>query len=478
MSNDEPDKLSIANADGERYRALLDRMDEGFCIIEMLFDGEKPVDYRFLEVNPAFERHTGIVDAQGRLMRDIAPEYEQHWFEQYGEIALTGQPRRFEAPARALGNRWYDLNAFPVGHPQQRRVAILFSDITERRRIEQSLQESEARFRQFSEASTNVLWIRNAATLRMEFASPAFERLYGRPCDPASGGESGVRCWARLIVPEDRKRVLGNFRRVRAGERVDQEFRIRRADTGELRWMHNADFPLLDANGRVQWLAGIGMDITSGRDATERQSVLVAELQHRTRNLIGIIRSLADRTADDAVSLDAFRNRFGERLAALSRVQGMLSQLAAGAKVSFDTLLRIELVGHGAIDGTEEKVTLDGPSGVPLRSRTVQTFALALHELATNAVKYGALSGEHPDGRLVVRWHVEPGPDDTPSWLHVEWQESGVAMPHVNAPARGGGYGRELIERALPYQLRAKTSYELGADGVRCTISLPISGGG
>lgn len=131
----------------EKYRSLFERIDEGFCIIEMIFDGPTPVDYRFVEVNPAFEHHTGIVNAQGRLMRDIAPHHEQHWFDYYGEIAVSGQGMRFEAPAKALGDRWYDLNAFPVGEPSQRRVAMVFSDITQRQRDAAILRESEERLR-------------------------------------------------------------------------------------------------------------------------------------------------------------------------------------------------------------------------------------------------------------------------------------------------------------------------------------------
>ena len=103
----------------------------------------------------------------------------------------------------------------------------------------------------------------------------------------------------------------------------------------------------------------------------------------------------------------------------------------------------------------------------------MQTFALGLHELATNAVKYGALS--RPEGRLLVRWSLVNGP--TGDWrLRVEWHESGVPVssPSDGSPLRQG-YGRELIERALPYQLGAETSYELTPEGVRCTITLPIS---
>ncbi len=133
----------------ERYRMLFTSMDEGFCTVEVLFDNhQKAIDYRFLEVNAAFEKQTGIKDGKGRLMREIAPRHEQHWFDIYGKIALTGEPARFENYAAEL-NRWYDVYAFRVGLPENRQVAILFSDITERRRIEQELREADRRKDEF-----------------------------------------------------------------------------------------------------------------------------------------------------------------------------------------------------------------------------------------------------------------------------------------------------------------------------------------
>jgi signal transduction histidine kinase/ActR/RegA family two-component response regulator len=124
----------------ERYRTLFETLIEGFCTIEMIFDGAgKPVDYRFLEINPAFEKQTGLRNAQGRLMRDLAPNHEQHWFDIYGKIALTGEPLRFENEAKALG-RFYDVRAYRVGGPESRKVAILFSDITESRESQGKLR--------------------------------------------------------------------------------------------------------------------------------------------------------------------------------------------------------------------------------------------------------------------------------------------------------------------------------------------------
>ena len=120
----------------ERYRSLFNLMLEGFCIIEVQFDADdRPVDYRFLEINPAFETQTGLQNAQGKLMRDLAPEHEAYWFEIYGEVALTGKSRRFVNEAKAL-NRWYDVSAYRIEAGDCRRVAILFNDITEAKHAE------------------------------------------------------------------------------------------------------------------------------------------------------------------------------------------------------------------------------------------------------------------------------------------------------------------------------------------------------
>ena len=125
-----------------RYRSLFNSMDEGYCIIEMIFDEHaKPVDWRFLEVNPAFSKLTGVHDAVGRRMRELAPDHEAYWFETYGRVATTGEATRFINQAKTLENRWFDLYACKVGGPQSRKVAVLFTNITERRNAEHKLQK-------------------------------------------------------------------------------------------------------------------------------------------------------------------------------------------------------------------------------------------------------------------------------------------------------------------------------------------------
>ena len=156
----------------QNYRMLFELIDEGFCIIEVLFDqNEKPVDYRFLQISPSFERQTGIKNAVGRRMREIAPQHEEHWFEIYGSIALTGEPMRFENEAKQLG-RWYDVYAFRVEDPQRRRVGILFNDITERKRAEVEARDNERRYR---EVQAELAHASRVATIGQLMASIAHE---------------------------------------------------------------------------------------------------------------------------------------------------------------------------------------------------------------------------------------------------------------------------------------------------------------
>lgn len=127
-----------------RYRTLFESIDEGFCIIGMIFDAEgRPEDYRFLEINPSFEKQTGLANALGKRMRELAPQHEKHWFEIYGRIALTGESLRFQNRAEQL-RRTYDVYAFRFGDPAARQVAILFNDITAARESEERVARLNA----------------------------------------------------------------------------------------------------------------------------------------------------------------------------------------------------------------------------------------------------------------------------------------------------------------------------------------------
>jgi signal transduction histidine kinase/CheY-like chemotaxis protein len=147
------------------YRNLFNAMDEGFCVIEVLFDPEnRPTDFRFLEVNAAYERQTGIPNPVGKRMREIAPALEEYWFEFYGRVALTGEPAHLINEAKAI-NGYYDVWAYRVGQPDQRRVAVVFSEISERRRAEEHIQQLNRVYSVLSDINQTIVREKDSQTM-------------------------------------------------------------------------------------------------------------------------------------------------------------------------------------------------------------------------------------------------------------------------------------------------------------------------
>jgi two-component sensor histidine kinase len=221
----------------------------------------------------------------------------------------------------------------------------------------------------------------------------------------------------------------------------------------------------------VQEVADRTWDALERARAEDHLRVVVAELQHRTRNLLAVVRSIANQTLNASDSLDVFRTKFEDRLGALARVQGLLSR-SDQDPITIAMIVRMELDALGAEEALD-RMRLSGPD-VPLQNSMVQTLCLALHELATNARKYGALSCEH--GRLTVEWSVTSlGHGErrlTLAWSETWAPRPGSADAHADQRL---GYGRELIERVLPHSLGAVTRYELNKGSVRCTIDVPLS---
>ena len=349
-------------------------------------------------------------------------------------------------------------------------AVVTFTDITPLTRAQYALRESEARLRLVTEHVPQFIWTAEAGG-RWTWTSRQWGEYTGQ-----SDAESRGLGWRECVHPDDRAQVQAVWDRALPTSQLEWECRIRSAE-GVYRWFHSRAAPLAhgDSSASVEWF-GTSTDVHATRELQNQQSVMVAELQHRTRNLIAIVRSVADRTLEASGSLPDFQQHFRERLAALSRVQGLLSRAGLNERVTLDGLIRAELSALGATDddGVGPQVTLDGPSDVRLRSATVQTLALAVHELGTNALKHGAFLTR--GGRLTVRWRLEPAPGTNVSQVRLEWIETGADTSSLRAQP-GRGYGRELIEDALPYQLGAETTYEIGPDGVRCTITMPIADG-
>ena len=150
-----------------KYRMLFESMDQGYCTLEILFEGEQCVDYRYLETNPTFERHLGMSNALGKTIREIAPDIEPKWFNFYGGVALTGKAIRIEEESKAF-NKWFEVYAVRIGGAEERKVGVFFTDVTERKRAEEVLRQSEARFRSIIEQAPVAIALTNGADLIFE----------------------------------------------------------------------------------------------------------------------------------------------------------------------------------------------------------------------------------------------------------------------------------------------------------------------
>src|SRR6266404_4740080 len=246
----------------KKYRTLFDSIDEGFCTIEVLFDGnDNPIDYRFLEVNPSFEKQTGIQNAQGRRMREIAPQHEEHWFEIYGRIALTGEPVRFENQAAQL-HRWYDAYAFRVAEPGDRKVAILFNDITERKQAEAKLLRNEAYLSEAQRLSHTGSFGWRVSTGEILWSGETF-RIF--QCDRTM--KPTVELVLQRVHPEDAVLVKQTIERA-SQDRKDfwHEYRLVMPD-GAVKHVNVVVRALNDESGSIEFVGAV-MDVTAAKEAT------------------------------------------------------------------------------------------------------------------------------------------------------------------------------------------------------------------
>ena len=428
-------------------------------------------------LTPAFETIYGL-DRATALSGDnmvgwvelIVPEDRAHAVASIGRVQ-AGEHVTFEYRIRRPADgqmRWLRDTDFPMRDEAGSviRIGGVGQDITPTKAIETALTYSEERLRTLVESVPHLVW-RAINDGEWIWASPQWTAFTGQP-----EIDSHHLGWLDPVHPADRQTAQTGWEKAWKTGSFQSEYRILNVKTGEYRWFQARATPLRAAKGEiVEWL-GTSTDIDDLRRLQAGQAVLVAELQHRTRNLIAVVQAVASDTLEETGPTEAFHRALTDRLSALSRVQGLLSR-AEAEPITIDALVRLELDALGA-GSFHERVTVVGPD-VFLRPSSVQTLALALHELATNARKYGALS--HERGHLTVSWRELIV--DNEARLVLAWTETGLehAPARPSVAAGNSGYGRELIEKALPHALDARTSYALTASGVHCTIDIAVRPG-
>ncbi|MEX2126649.1 MAG: response regulator [Xanthobacteraceae bacterium] len=260
----------------------------------------------------------------------------------------------------------------------------------------------------------------------------------------------------QLIYPDDLEQLLQAYRQMTSNAKTFQmEFRVRRPN-GDLRWCVGAAAASFDRSGHLVRLSGVTVDITDRKVAEERQMLLAEEVDHRARNVVAVVQSVMRLTR--AANIEDYIAAVDGRIRALSNAHKLLSR-SRWEGADLGRLVDEEFAPYRADDF--EKISANGPA-VMLQPATAQTLALALHELVTNAAKYGALSAV--SGRLKLNWELRA------KNLEMSWVETDG--PSVECP-RSRGYGTRVVTAGIENQLGGRVVFDWNRSGLRCTLSIP-----
>ena len=469
-----------------RWRGLFERMQEGFALCEMVYGpGGEAADFRYLEVNAAWGRLTGIPGAAaiGRLVTEAIPGIEPFWAETYARVVETGEPAHVERPIRSLG-RWFEVRAYRVGPG---RFAALFTDVTGRKRAEErqaALLELGDRLRDLCDAgeiartAAEVIGRTLGGTragcgiVDMDRGVFRIERDWTDGRASSIAGELRIAdFWADLaaefgpgevVAVEDAGRDPRTAARAAAyaaaGVRAFLDVPLVEAGrVAAILFVHDAA-PRAWTAEEIAFVRGVADRAWAAAErarAEERRALLVNEVNHRAKNAVAVVQAMLRLTEADDVP--TFIKTVEGRVAALARAHTTLAnQQWAGS--SLHDLVRGELAPFMA-----GRATIDGPA-VTLPAVAAQPIAMAVHELATNAAKHGALSAE--TGTVAVAWRVE-GRD-----LRIRWTERG-GPPIEGAPERSG-FGSRLLDGTIRKQLRGTVERTWDASGLVCDVVVPL----
>jgi PAS domain S-box-containing protein len=353
----------------------------------------------------------------------------------------------------AEGSIERDVHGRPV------RVRGITHDITERKKAELALTERDAQLWLAGEAARVGSFAIDIDTGRVQ-NSPGYAIIHGL----VKGTEEFPRDeWRTRVHPDDLPRLDALRSQALAARRREHntEYRIVDPD-GKTRWIESRALISYDGTGHPTRIVGVNIDITERKRAEEQQSLLVAELDHRVKNVLATVTAVATRASEHTDSTSDFIEALDHRLQSMAAAHSLLSRTHwRGANLA--DLVAQELAPYA----TSGNATVEGPT-ICLTAAATQTMAMVLHELATNAVKYGALST--PQGRVSVRWYQLPN-GEVPAKLRLEWQEAGG--PAVGTPAKPG-FGTSVIRDLIPYELGGTVELTFNPHGVCCSIEIAV----
>lgn len=416
-------------------------------------------DCRYLQVNQRLTEICGIsIEGHlGRSVRDCVPALADTVEAIVCSIMATGQPvvgvevkgqRPDQSGERSWLTYWHPLHD---ANGQIQGVNVAAEEITERKRAEAALQASEKQFHTLADSIPQLVWMAEADGKIFWFNGHWYDYTGAAPGDVESHD------WQALLAPSSLHE--GKYRwaqSLRAGSALEMEIMLRGED-GAYRPFLTRVVPLRDASGEIYRWIGTHIDISEQRRREEHIRFVIEELSHRTKNLLSVVMAVANQTAQTASDVKQYQARFAERLRALAHCHDLLVRDSwHGASIT--DLLAGQLKPF--CEGNCGRITVLGPS-VVLSPNAVQNLGLAIHELATNASKYGALSV--PEGRVTVTW--EHG--ETDYGLILQWRESGG--PPVAAPSRKG-FGHIVISEIVPRALDGRGALDFAPAGVNWTF--------
>ncbi|TNC08802.1 PAS domain S-box protein [Methylobacterium terricola] len=466
VSRDISDQKAVERqlaASEARWRGLFDGMQEGFFLGELVRDtGGRAVDYRFLEINPAFARQSGLpVDSVGQTIRTFVPDIDQWLIDNCARVVETGEPTLFEINVPGL-NRTFEVRA---NKDRDDRFSCLFLDITGRKQAETALQASEARLLTVMETVPVGILVAEAPSGRILMGNGRLADMLGHGTLYASSSNAYDGFTA---FHADGSPVAAHeypLARLCTGEcdQAELEAQYQRPD-GQRIWIVISGAATKDAEGQTVGAVVAVSDISQRKAAEVQQDLLNRELSHRMKNTLAIVQAIATQTLRNARGLDEARDALSARLVTLGKAHDML---LTGQGESADVRAVIE----GALelhDDGKGRFILDGPA-LRVGGSAALSLALMTHELATNAAKYGAL--RTPKGRVRIDWTItgDPGLET----VQLRWQESGG--PPVVPPTRRG-FGSRLIERGLAGAVGGEVVTDYPPEGVICTLTAPLAG--
>jgi PAS domain S-box-containing protein len=388
------------------------------------------------------------------------------------EVLESGRPVRDEEVLveRADGSRVAVLiNIDPLRDNRGHMVGAVncFQDISDSKRIYAALDQSQRVLRE-QEQRLAATYEHAAIGIVEVDARGRFLRVNEAICGITGMSKDELVGWSlsSRTHPDHRMEDEDLFSRQVAGElgMYSIEKRFVRKD-GRVIWIAVRSSSVRDSDNNFLYGVRVVQDITEHKVAEERQKLLIDELNHRVKNTLATVQSLAAQTAHGAPSQKAFQQAFEGRLIALGKAHDQLT-LRHWENADLRAILAAITAPYGT--HSEDQIVLVG-EGVTLPPRAALTLAMAFHELATNAAKYGALSV--PNGRVEIRWDATLGHLGTPSRLQIGWHEQGG--PPVHAPARRG-FGTKFIESSISFELGGTAKMSFDRLGVRCIVDLPV----